>query len=251
MTQGMVSIITPCYNSETTISQTIESVIAQSYANWEMLIVDDASEDDSANIIKSYQIHDGRIKYFKTQSPSGSPSKPRNIALDNAHGEFIAFLDSDDIWLPNKLEEQIKFLHAKEVNFVYSNYEKIGPEGKRNNRKIIMPPKTTFWDVLETCSIPCLTVLLRNNIISDTRFRYIPKEDYAFWIEILKKNEVAYNTGAVHALYREQQISRSSNKLKMIKEQWFVLRNVVGVKKIIGLYFMVKYLLYGFLKYLK
>lgn len=251
MTQGMISIITPCYNSETTIRQTIESVIAQSYTNWEMLIVDDASEDDSANIIKSYQINDSRIKYFKTQSPSGSPSKPRNIAIDNALGEYIAFLDSDDIWLPNKLEEQLRFLQANEANFIYSNYEKIDYKGKRNNRIIKMPPKTTFWDILETCSIPCLTVLLKHNIISDTRFRNIPKEDYTFWIEILKKGEVAYNTGEIHALYREQQNSRSSNKLKMIKNQWFVLREVVGVKKIIGFYFMIKYLFYGFYKYLK
>ena len=102
--ENLVTIVTPCYNSQQTILQTIESVIKQTYPNWEMLIVDDCSTDGTADIVKRYENIDSRIKYFKTELNSGSPSLPRNIGIDNAQGKYIAFLDADDIWLPNKLE---------------------------------------------------------------------------------------------------------------------------------------------------
>lgn len=102
-----VSVITPSYNSSAFISQTIDSVLFQTYTDWEMLIVDDCSTDDSASIIKQYSKRDARIKYLKTDLPSGSPCEPRNIGIMSAQGRYIAFLDSDDVWLPNKLEEQL------------------------------------------------------------------------------------------------------------------------------------------------
>ena len=102
-----ISVITPCYNSGAYIADAIESVIAQSFVNWEMIIVDDCSSDNSAFIINQYSSKDARIKYFKTDFPSGSPTLPRNIGIKYAKGKYIAFLDSDDIWLPEKLKEQI------------------------------------------------------------------------------------------------------------------------------------------------
>ena len=247
----LVTVVTPCYNAAALIGQTIDSVLAQSYSNWEMVIVDDCSTDSSLDIIEGYTRKDARIKYFKTDRAYGSPTIPRNIGIDNAHGEIIAFLDADDIWLPNKLREQVQFLHDNNYDFVYSNYEKIDTIGKRSHRQVMMPARSGFWDVLETCTIPCLTVLLTKDIIGNTRFQSIPKEDFVFWLEILKKNVYAYNTGKVHALYREQQNSRSSNKFAMIRNQWYILRNVEGVKPVVATYFMMKYLLYGFLKYIK
>ena len=246
-----MSIITPCYNAEKTIVTTIESVINQSFQDWEMLIIDDCSNDSSPEIIKKYADKDYRIKYFRTHKKSGSPSLPRNIGIENAKGKYIAFLDSDDVWLPDKLEKQIEFIEKNDYSFIYSDYEKINHLGERNNRIVKMPESASFWDVLETCTIPCLTALLTKDIIGNTRFKSIPKEDFAFWLEILKKNVDAYNTGKVHALYREQQTSRSSDKFAMIRNQWYVLRKVEGVKPVVATYFMIKYLLYGFLKYIK
>lgn len=247
----LVSIITPCYNAASYIGETIESVLAQTYTNWEMLIVDDCSTDKSKETILSYIAKDDRIKYFKTITPSGSPAVPRNIGLDNSHGEYVAFLDADDLWLPEKLEKQVEYCIKSGDRFVYSDYEKIDLKGNKNNRLIKMPPKSTYWDVLETCTIPCLTVLIAKDLIGTHRFRSIPKEDFAFWLELLKQGEEAFNQGEVLALYREQPNSRSSNKFKMIRNQWYVLRRIERVKPLIAIYFMVTFLTHGLLKFLK
>lgn len=120
----LVSVIIPCYNSERYIVQSIESVIMQTFQQWEMIIVDDCSTDNSADIIKKYEAKDFRIRYLKTNEPSGSPSIPRNIGIREARGRYIAFLDSDDIWLPKKLEEQLKFIDQPNVAMVFSNFGK-------------------------------------------------------------------------------------------------------------------------------
>ena len=249
--QNLVSIVTPCYNAASYIKQTIDSVLTQTYTDWELIIVDDCSTDDSAEIIKRYASRDNRIKYLKTDKPSGSPSMPRNIAIDNAKGEYIAFLDADDVWLPDKLEKQVSFMQDNNYSFTYSNYEKMNISGTRNNRVIIMPKVSSFWDVIETCTIPCLTAMLNKDLIGDTRFKNTPKEDFVFWLDILKKGVKAYNVGGILALYRELQNSRSSNKIQMIENQWRVLRTVEGVKAPIAIYFMFKYLYNGMIKFYK
>lgn len=251
MTNPLVSIVTPCYNAKDTISQTILSVINQTYQNWELLVVDDCSTDNTAEIIAEYSGKDNRIKYFKTDVSSGSPSLPRNIGIENAKGEYIAFLDSDDIWFPNKLKQQIDFIKNHGYRFVYSDYEKINHSGDRNNRIIRVPASSSFWDVIETCTIPCLTVILSREAIGKTRFKSVPKEDFVFWLDILKKDIIAYNEGEVLALYREGRKSRSSNKIEMIKNQWKVLRSVEGVKPIVASYFMLHYIFRGILKFVK
>lgn len=249
--KGLVSIITPCYNAENTLKYTIESVVNQSYTNWELLIVDDCSSDGTSRIVEVYKHEDNRIKYFKTNKASGSPSEPRNIGLQNACGEFIAFLDSDDIWLPRKLEEQIAFMAERDCAFVYSNYEKITWDGKRNNRVLTMREISTYCNTLRCCEIPCLTVLLKAEIVKERYFEKIGKEDYVFWLSILRDGYIAYNTGKVHALYRESFQSRSCNKIKMIKEQWYVLRKVERQPFIVAFYSMLFYSLRGWLKYIK
>lgn len=247
----LVSVITPCYNAETTVADTIESVLNQSYQTWEMLIIDDCSSDNSRQIIESYAAKDSRIRNFKTDTPSGSPSLPRNIGIENAEGGYIAFLDADDLWLPDKLEKQVRFMEFHNYSFTYSDYEKMNHLGERNNRLVKMPESSTFWDVIETCTIPCLTVMMKKDIIGNTRFKPIPKEDFAFWLDILKKGGCAYNVGEVLALYREQHKSRSSNKLDMIRNQWTVLRRIEGVKPVVASYFMFQYLIHGTLKFIK
>lgn len=251
MKSPFVSIITPCYNASRTIGATIESVLSQTFLDWELLIIDDCSSDNSAQIIQEYTIKDPRIKYYKTKKSSGSPSYPRNIGIDHANGEYIAFLDSDDLWLPNKLTCQVEFAQDNGYEFVYSDYEKISAEGKRNNRVIRMRPTSSYRDLLKTCSIPCLTAMLSKHQIGQIRFRNVPKEDYVFWLDVLKTGALAHNTGEVHGLYRVLPHSRSANKMTMIAEQWYVLRKIQGIKCIMAIYFMIHFMIHGLIKYMR
>lgn len=246
----VVSVITPCYNGSAYITACIESVIAQTFQNWEMIIVDDCSTDDSAKIVKAYEQQDSRIKYICTPAPSGSPSTPRNIGIEHSHGEYIAFLDCDDQWLSRKLEEQLRFAVDNGYEFIYSDYEKVSHNGTRTQRTIRTRNKQSYGNALKTNAIPCLTAFVSRRIIGNIRFRNIPKEDYAFWLDILKKGITAHNTQIVHALYRELPVSRSSNKFSMVKEQWFILRTVEKIKIISALYCIVIYAIQGMRKYL-
>ena len=251
MTDHLVSVITPCYNAADYIADTIESVLAQTYRNWEMIIIDDCSSDKSSEIILSYAEKDGRIHYLKTDSPSGSPSRPRNIGLEHAKGEYIAMLDSDDIWLPSKLEEQLDFISNNGYDFVYSCYEKISHDGVRSGRTIRTKGSADYQDLLKSDEIPCLTALLRSDVIGDARFVHEEKEDYIFWLGILKKGITAHNTGIVHALYRLSKNSRSSDKVKMFKSQWNVIHNIEGVNFFKATYCMAIYAFKGIAKRLR
>ena len=244
----MISVVTPCYNAEATIAPTIESVLSQTYSDWEMLIVDDCSSDSSAAIIKRYAEKDDRIRYFKTSSKSGSPSLPRNIGIDNAKGDWIAFLDSDDVWLPNKLETQLKFIKKHNSKLVYSFYEKMDWKGTRNNRIIKTRLKTSYSDLLKSNSIPCLTSLVRKDVVGFHRFMNIPQEDFCFWLDILREDVVAENVGEMLALYREAKDSRSANKWDMFKGYWNVIRNHQHLGLAHCCTCMLTYTIYGILK---
>ena len=249
--ESLVSIITPCYNAAEFISQTIDSVLNQSFSNFEMLIIDDSSTDNSSSIIHKYSLKDSRIKYLKTQNPSGSPSLPRNIGIENAKGKYIAFLDADDIWLADKLQKEVEFLEQNKYDLVYSYYEKIDFNGTRNNRIIKTREQTTYQDLLKSNSIPCLTSIIRREAIGKTRFKQIPQEDFCFWLDILKKGYTAHNLCEVTALYREAKTSRSANKLDMFKGYWNVIRNHQHIGFIPSCYYMITYTILGFAKYLK
>ena len=247
----MVSIIMPCHNASDSISDSIESVLSQTYENWELIIVDDCSSDDSKLIINAYTEQDKRIKYFRTDMPSGSPSLPRNIGIDKSIGNYIAFLDSDDLWLPHKLEQQISYIKNKNVKFVYSYYEKITHDGVRTNRVVRTNTKTTYESLLKSNSIPCLTALLSKSMIGSTRFRNIPQEDFCFWLDILSKGGIAYSIEENTALYRVSDNSRSANKLAMFLGYWNVIRNQQHINLLKSSYCMLTYTVLGILKYLK
>lgn len=246
-----VSIVTPCHNSENSIADTIRSVLMQTYKDWELLIVDDCSSDNSTDIVQSFFQQDSRIKLFKTDTSSGSPSLPRNIGIDNACGKYIAFLDSDDLWLPEKLQKEIDFIEKNNLDLVYSYYEKIQWNGERNNRIIKTCPKSNYQSLLKSNSIPCLTSIISRDAIGSTRFKQIPQEDFCFWLDILKKGYTAYNLCEVTALYRVARDSRSANKIDMFKGYWNVIRNHQHIGLLYCCYYMLTYTIQGFAKYLK
>lgn len=247
----MVSIITPCYNASQYISYTIDSVLKQTYPNWELIIVDDCSTDNSSDIIKQFISGDTRIKYFKTDNPSGSPVLPRNIGIEKATGRYIAFLDSDDIWLPTKLEEQLKLFKDDKTAVAFSNYEKMNEAGDRNQRIIIAPKETNYHNLLKGNVIGNLTGIYDTEKVGKVYCQDIRHEDYVLWLSILKKGYIAKNTNTVTALYRVRENSVSSNKLRILSWQWNILRNVEKISLPKAIYYYINYAIRAFLKAIK
>ncbi|MCK9299999.1 MAG: glycosyltransferase family 2 protein [Bacteroidales bacterium] len=247
----MISIITPCYNSVDFIPQAIDSVIAQTYTDWEMIVVDDNSRDNSAEIIQEYCRKDSRIRYIQTERPSGSPTLPRNIGLEHARGRFIAFLDSDDVWLPGKLEEQLSLFQEDKVAIVYSDYEKISEEGKRDNRIIKAPSLVNYNTLLKGNVMGCLTVMYDTQKVGKRFFDFIGHEDYAVWLSILKDGYIAKNTNTVTALYRVRRQSVSSNKWDVLSWQWNIYVKVEKTGIPLAVYYFINYAVRAFLKRIK
>lgn len=248
----LVSIITPCYNASSVVEQTIESVLNQSYSNWELLICDDCSTDNTREIVGKYVQKDARIHLYSTPYNTGHPVMPRNISLEYAKGEIIAFLDADDMWLPEMLKVNVDFIMSNGYDIVFSEYEKIDWLGNRKNRIIHYKSKVTYSDMLRVCSIPaCITTIAKKSVVGNTRFRDVPIEDYAFWLEIFRKGYVAYNTHTVQGLYRQSPKTRSGNKLSQFVKHWHSLRKVENVGFIPACYYQIYYTFVALKKYLK
>ena len=248
MKTPLVSVITPCYNAALFIAEAINSVISQSYTNWELLIVDDCSTDNSALIILEYCSVDYRIHYFKTEQPSGSPCIPRNIGIQNAKGRYIAFLDSDDVWLPCKLEEQLPLFNDRHTAIAFSDYEKISEAGARNKRRIKAPAITDYKKLLRGNVIGCVTAVYDISKVGKIYFENINHEDYVMWLSILKKGYIAQNTNTVTALYRIRKKSVSSNKLKVLFWQWNIYVRVEKTGYLKAIYYFCHYAYKAFLK---
>lgn len=246
-----VSIIMPCYNAEHFISDAIESVILQTFSDWELLVVDDCSTDNSADIIRSFCEKDLRIKYFKTDSPSGSPAIPRNIGIENAKGRYIAFLDSDDLWFPTKLERQLPLFSMKDVAAVFSFYAKMNETGAYHSEKIESPTFVSYGYMLDGNCIGNLTGIYDSEKVGKVFQKQIHHEDYVMWLEILKNGFFAVNTNTVEAVYRENKHSLSGSKLQVFKWQWNILRNVLGMPLFKAAGHFSKYAVGGVLKFLK
>lgn len=246
--EDLVSIITPSYNAAKFIAQTVESVTNQTYENWEMIIVDDCSVDNSVEIIQNYIQKDSRIKFLKLEKNSG-PAIARNKAIKAANGRYIAFLDADDIWLPHKLKTQIQFMDDNDLLFTYSSYYLIDEKGKDlgffNTKS-----KISYTDMLKTCSVGCLTAIYDVQKIGKL---YMPnifkRQDYGLWLKILKKIDYAYGVQEPLAKYRILDNSLSRNKIQAARYQWKIYRNIEKLGLIKSLYYFVQYAYHGIRKY--
>lgn len=247
---SLVSVIMPAYNAETTILSAINSVINQTISDWELIIVDDCSVDNSLGIIKKFCSIDNRIKLLSTEKNTGSPASPRNIGIQHAKGRFIAFCDSDDIWLPTKLEEQIP-LFDDNTSIVFSNYEKIDTELNRNKRYIIAPKQATYNSLLNGNYIGNLTGVYDTEKVGKVYQQKVFHEDYIMWLEILKKGYIAKNTNTITALYRVSKDSFSSSKIKVLKWQWNIYRTILKCNLLESVYHFIVYAVKAFLKYIK
>lgn len=181
----LVSIIMPSYNTAPYIKETIQSVLNQTYTNWELIIVDDCSTDNTDEVLS--EIHDERIKYFKNEKNSGA-AVSRNKALREAKGQWIAYLDSDDLWMTEKLEKQINFMKKNGYSFSYTNYEEIDVEGNKTGVKVTGPKKITKTGMFNYCWPGCLTVMFDASRVGLVQIEDIKKNnDYAMWLKVCRK----------------------------------------------------------------
>jgi len=244
---NLVSIITPSYKSEKFISQTIKSVLAQTYQDWEMIIVDDVSPDNSNEIIEEYCKKDSRIKLIKLEQNSG-PAIARNRAIEEAKGRYIAFLDADDLWKSDKLEKQIKFMEEKNCALSYSAYETMSEEGVLQNKYINPPLKLSYKDLLKSNYIGCLTAIYDTQKIGKVYMPSISKrQDYGLWLKILRKTDFAYGMDEPLAIYRIMSNSVSSNKFKLLKYHYKLFTEFENISFIKTLYYLTWHILTKFI----
>ena len=245
----LVSIIMPNYNSGKYIGAAIESVLAQTYTDWQLLIVDDGSSDDSVRLIERYADNDNRIRLFSNQSNLGA-AEARNLALKHAEGRWIAFLDSDDIWKEDKLEKQISFMEENGYAFSCSDYSVINEKGEVIAEYATGRTGYTYRDILKSNSIGCLTALIDREKISDIHMpvEAVKREDMACWLSVLKKCGSVHNYQKSLAYYRVHN-SVSSNKTRMIGYQWNVYRRVEKIGFLQSVYYLACSVYYRLGKY--
>ena len=222
----LVSIITPTYNCSKYIERTIKSVQNQTYKNWEMLIVDDCSTDNTIDIITEIMKSDKRIRYYVLENNSGA-AVARTKAMQLANGEYIAFLDSDDIWKPNKLESQLLFMKQNNANITCTYYEQIDEDDSKLNKIIKSPKKTSYNRLLLDCPIGNSTVMYNAKTLGKFVVPNIRKRnDDALWLKMLKKEQYIYAIPEILAEYRVRKTSISSNKISLIKYHWKLYREI-------------------------
>ena len=247
----LVSIITPTYNSIDYVSATIASVTSQEFHDWEHIIVDDASSDDTVALLNEHSARDSRIKVI-TLEKNGGAAVARNAAIDAASGRFIAFLDGDDLWLPNKLAVQIEYMLKTGAPFTYASYQVIDEQGKQRGQ-VIVPSRLTYGKILRNNSIGCLTAVYDTKYFGKIHMPLIRKrQDLGLWLRLLKRVQYAEGLSEVLAQYRIRPGSISHNKASAAKFTWKLYREVEKLPLPTALYYYLFYAINGAYKtYLK
>lgn len=227
---GLVSIITPAYNASKTIQKTIDSVEHQTYENWEMIIVNDASKDNTAEIIAANANQEPRIKVINLKK-NGGPVNAWNQAFDVMKGQYVAFLDSDDIWEKDKLCGQIEFMEKNHYGFTYSMYDWIGMDDKPLNKVITIPDSMNYSQMMKNSNIGLLTVIIDRRYVNIDFHLPIVKMawDFLLWARILENGVVAHGYQKITAHYRITTGSASRNKKKAAKGKWELYKNELHV----------------------
>lgn len=238
----LVSILTPTYNTEKFIRATIESVQNQTYNNWEMILVDDASTDQTVSVIEEFAQNDSRIKLFKLEKNSGN-GFARNVALEKASGKYIAYLDSDDLWRSDKLEKQVRFLKEKNAPFTFSFYDSINEEGNNLNRRVENPQPLTYKQLFFCNYVGNLTAIYDVEYFGKIKLESSEKrQDWRIWLTILKQIKTAEAIPEPLAFYRIRKDSISSSKFKLIKHNFGVYREFHGYNLVFSVLLMMRFL---------
>ncbi|MFM5124853.1 glycosyltransferase family 2 protein [Aeromonas veronii] len=244
----LVSVIMPTYNSSLTIIDTINSLVRQDYTEWELLITDDCSTDNTVDLIKKMFCQDPRINIEINVANSGA-GYSRNRSINRAKGKYIAFLDADDLWLPNKLSCQVDYMEKTGAHFSYTAYQKFSDAGLGG---VVMPPiRVTHNQLLKGCVIGCLTAMYNAEILGRQTMPLIRKrQDMGLWLKLLKLCDAAHGIQEVLAYYRTDS-GMSQNKINAACYQWRLYRDVVGLNFMQSVWYFGWYALNGFIKYRK
>lgn len=245
----IVSVIMPAYNAERYIEEAIRSVQAQTMEKWELVVVDDRSTDGTAGLIRNLADQDSRIRPIFSQINRGAAGS-RNLALDMCQGQYVAFLDADDLWYPQKLEKQLEKAANTGADIIYCSYALFDGSGKKCHADFIVEEQTTLERMLVRSVMSCSTVLLRASVIRANRFpTNLYHEDYAFWLDLLRSGFTAVGVTEVLASYRVVNGSRSFNKLKSARNRWRVYRDYLKLPLIPSVKAMTGYAINGLKKY--
>ena len=227
--EEMVSIIVPVYRAQAYIAETIAMVRKQTYHNWELILVDDASPDESAKLIQSMidekSTEAERIRLIRKEKNEGA-AKARNTGIALAQGRYIAFLDADDIWFPDKLEKELAFMKRKHAGFAFTAYEFGDENAKGTGKTVTVPEQLTYRKALSRTIIFTTTVIFDTKVIPEELIRMpeVESEDTATWWKILRAGYTAYGRNEVLAIYRRPGKSLSSNKFIAMKRIWYLYR---------------------------
>lgn len=245
-----VSVIMPAYNAEEYISEAVESVIGQSHEDWELIVLDDCSVDDTAAIICGYAEQDPRIKYYRNEHNVGV-ARTRNNGFALAKGEWIAFLDSDDVWHPSKLEKQLSLAADSGADLIYCSYSLYDVQTGRKKKDYVVPVATSYKQMLYENVIGCSTVLMKksitDNYVFDSSFSH---EDYALWLQLLRNGYTARGIKEVLVDYKVIKNSRSFNKLKSAKNRFNIYRKGQSLSPIRSVYAFCRYSVNGVRKHI-
>ena len=243
----LVSIVMPSYNTAKYIAETVQSVLAQTYQNWELIIVDDCSTDDTDEVVKPF-LSDSRIRYLKNEKNSGA-AVSRNRALREAKGKWIAFLDSDDLWLPEKLEKQIAFMKENGYHFSYTDYMEIDEASRPNGKTVTGPKKITKAGMFNYCWPGCLTVMYDAETVGLIQIADIKKNnDYAMWLKACKKAD-CYLLDESLAKYRKRTGSISNHGyMKLVKWHYKLFREAENQNPVSSIVLTMRNLFFGVIK---
>lgn len=246
---GLVSIITSAYNAAEYIAETIESVLAQTYPKWEMLIVNDCSKDNTAEIVQSYAAKDNRIKLINLKQNSGA-AFARNTAIQNSKGRYIAFLDSDDLWKKEKLAKQLAFMQQNGYAFTFTEYQYLKLTSEEPLRIIKVPESLTYEQSLKNTIIGCLTVMVDRKQTDDFKMPLVRAgQDHLTWWLLMKRGFKAYGLQENLAEYRRVEGSISHNRFKAIKRHWKLYREYEKLSLIKSAYCFICYALHAVKKH--
>jgi glycosyltransferase involved in cell wall biosynthesis len=223
--EPLVSIVTPAFNAERTIARTIESVQSQYYQNWEMNIVDDCSSDKTREVVTSYCERDARVRLI-CQPTNQGPACARNASIEAAHGDMVAFLDSDDWWLPEKLTEQLEFMRATSAALSYTQFRRVSADSNRVGEIVRIPERLTYDELLCNNAIATSTAIVDRRQTGAIRMIRTYYDDYALWLSILKRGFVAYGLPQDLMRYFVLGGSVSRNKLRSARKTWMIFREV-------------------------